>query len=196
MPIIVTLLEAVSPQERSVPASSPTSNPAAGSAVPSIMGEQNGKRSPALLCAMVAPVLYAVVNLIAIQAAAHPSGRHPWMLEQLDRELGSARAWTFSIAFILAAEAAFLGALHGWLNRRPGVVQMLPRAVVGAGYLLSLALAVEANPTTSLWELNDDSALDSMVPEWHFPALVAIGVVTLAAVIGWLVGAGRDTPTS
>ncbi|GGT38730.1 hypothetical protein ACFFV7_19660 [Nonomuraea spiralis] len=73
------------------------------------------KRSPALLCAMAAPVLYAVANLVAIQAAAHPTGLHPsfeepwndWMLRQLDRELGSARAWTFGITFILAAEAAF-----------------------------------------------------------------------------------------
>ncbi|MEV0632513.1 hypothetical protein [Nonomuraea wenchangensis] len=148
-------------------------------------------RSPALLCAMAAPVLYLVVNLIAIQAAvADPPGDR--MLGPLDRERASARMWTFSIAFILAAEAAFLGALDGWLSRRPEVARVVPRAVVGVGYLLSLALAVAADPTSSLWELNDDSALDSLVPAWHFPALVAIGVVTLVAVVAWLVGAGRD----
>ncbi|MEV5557918.1 hypothetical protein AB0L44_30050 [Nonomuraea wenchangensis] len=148
-------------------------------------------RSPALLCAMAAPVLYLVVNLIAIQAAVvDPPG--DWMLGPLDRERASARMWTFSIALILAAEAAFLGALDGWLNRRPEVARVVPRAVVGVGYLLSLALAVAADPTSSLWELNDDSALDSLVPAWHFPALVVIGVVALVAVVGWLVGAGRD----
>ncbi|GGT38738.1 hypothetical protein ACFFV7_19665 [Nonomuraea spiralis] len=62
------------------------------------------------------------------------------------------------------------------------------------GYLLSLALVIGANPATSLWELNDDSALDSMVPEWHFPVLVAVGVVTLAAVVGWLSGTARHRP--
>ncbi|MEZ7131556.1 putative quinol monooxygenase [Nonomuraea sp. AD125B] len=112
----------------------------------------------------------------------------------LERELASARAWAFSIAFVLAAEAAFLDALDGWLNRRPSVARIVPRAVVGVGYLLTLALAIEANPTSSLWELNDDSALDRLVPARHFPALVAVGVVTLMAVIGWLAGASRDGP--
>ncbi|MGA4988757.1 hypothetical protein [Nonomuraea bangladeshensis] len=157
------------------------------------------KLTPALLCALAAPVLYLVVNLVAIQAVAHPAGPPPavedpsndWMLGPLERELASARVWAFSIAFVLAAEAAFLGAVDGWLNRRPSVARIVPRAVVGVGYLLTLALAIEANPTSSLWELNDDSALDRLVPAWHFPALVAVGVVTLVAVAGWLVGVGR-----
>ncbi|WP_344206451.1 hypothetical protein [Nonomuraea bangladeshensis] len=80
----------------------------------------------------------------------------------MERELASARAWAFSIAFVLAAEAAFLDALDGWLNRRPSVARIVPRAVVG----VTLALAIEANPTSSLWELNDDSALDRLVPAW------------------------------
>ncbi|MEU6795751.1 hypothetical protein ABZ907_29015 [Nonomuraea wenchangensis] len=149
-------------------------------------------RSPALLCALAAPVLYLVVNLVAIQAVAVVDPPGDWMLGPLDRERASARVWTFAIAIVLAAEAAFLGALHGWLNRRPGVARVVPRAVAGVGYLLTLALAIEANPTSSLWELNDDSALDRLVPAWHFPALVALGVVTLVAVAGWLFGAARD----
>ncbi|MGW2144094.1 hypothetical protein ACWCOT_07265 [Nonomuraea bangladeshensis] len=154
-----------------------------------------GKLTPALLCALAAPVLYLVVNLVAIQAAAHPARlqdpSNDWMLGPLERELAAARVWAFSVAFVLAAEAAFLGALNGWLNRRPSVARIVPRAVVGVGYLLTLALAIEVNPTSPLWELNDDSALDRLVPAWHFPALVAVGVVTLVAVAGWLVGVGR-----
>ncbi|QYC40872.1 hypothetical protein Nocox_16295 [Nonomuraea coxensis DSM 45129] len=153
---------------------------------------------------MAAPVLYAVVNLIALQMAADSAGSYPraddpfgdLLLGPLDRELGSARVWTFCFAVILAAEAACLAALHGRLNRRPGVAAVLPRAVAGVGYLLSLALVVEINPTSPFLELNDDSALDRLVPSWHFPALVAVGVVTLVAVAAWLVGARRDDSAS
>ncbi|WP_347780356.1 hypothetical protein [Nonomuraea sp. B5E05] len=52
----------------------------------------------ARLCALAAPLLYAVVNLIALHLAAHPAGFHPgyevpWnpgLLDELDWNIANA----------------------------------------------------------------------------------------------------------
>ncbi|WP_186404160.1 hypothetical protein [[Actinomadura] parvosata] len=157
------------------------------------MDLQHLKRSPALLCALATPLLYAAVNLISIQLAAHPSGLHPnyevpWnyvLLEELDEEIASARWWTLKITLILAGEAALLAALHGQLKRGSSVSGLIGCAIGSIMYLLTLTLAIWINPTTSFYELNDDSALESMVPDWYFPALVTIAIMTFTALTVW-----------
>ncbi|MGN9847452.1 hypothetical protein ACTMTI_56240 [Nonomuraea sp. H19] len=75
------------------------------------------KRWPALLCALAAPLLYAGVNLIALQLAAQAGldpGHEGWndlLPGQLDGAIESVRGWVGAIALILAAEAAVLAAL-------------------------------------------------------------------------------------
>ena len=77
------------------------------------------KRSPALLCALAAPLLYAAATLAALQLAAHPTElEDPVLLHRLPREIAQARQVTLSITLILAVEAALLAALGGRLNRR------------------------------------------------------------------------------
>ncbi|MEV4173246.1 hypothetical protein [Nonomuraea sp. NPDC049709] len=147
------------------------------------------RRSPALLCALTAPLLYAAVNLISFRIAAHPTGLNPWyevpwndtLLEDLDRAVARARAVTVSLTVILATEAALLAALDR-PGRRTTVAGGL--AFVGSGlvYLLTLALAVAVNPTTSPWRINDEYDLAALGPDWYMPALIGVAVSAIAGV--------------
>ncbi|GGS93974.1 hypothetical protein GCM10010156_60280 [Planobispora rosea] len=156
-------------------------------------------RSSTLLYAAAAPLLYVTATMIAIQLAAHPTGLHPWyetpwndgLLAQLDREIASARGFTLGIAFTLAFEAALLAALGDRLNRRSTIGGLVLCAATGMVYLMSLALAGLATYAIVLYP-SGDVDLGLLFPGWYFPALVVIGVTTVAALVTWLTVAVRD----
>ncbi|SEM91717.1 hypothetical protein [Nonomuraea pusilla] len=155
------------------------------------------KGSPALLCALAAPLLYVAVNLIALQIAAHPTGVN-WYEESWDdrslRELGEAvaqaRMVTLGLTLVLAIEAVFL-ALLDQRSRRPTVNDFLLRGMASVGYLLTLALVIVVNPISSFWELNDDHDLAMLVPGWYMPALTCVSVATLTGLAIWMFAHGR-----
>lgn len=158
------------------------------------------KRSTALLCALSAPLLYAAVTLIAIQLAAHPTGLHPLsdllpLQLDLDREIASARKATLSITLVLAVEAALLAVLGGRLNRRSSAGGLVLCTAVSVVYLVSLALAVLGSYAIVLFPAGDID-LGLLFPDWYFPALIIIVIVTLTALTVWLSAAVRDASAS
>jgi hypothetical protein len=161
------------------------------------------KRSPALLCALAAPLLYAAVTLIAIQLAAHPTGLNPWyevpwnhvLLQQLDRKIAWARQVALSITLILAVEAASLATLGGWLNRRSTVSGLVLCTAASVVYLLTLALTVLGTYATVLYP-SGDIDLGLLFPDWYFPALIIIAIMALTALTIWLSAAIRAASAS
>ncbi|MGW4792430.1 hypothetical protein ACWEPC_08470 [Nonomuraea sp. NPDC004297] len=158
------------------------------------------KRSPALLCALAAPLLYAGATLLAIQLAAHPTGLDPlqdwpWTPQQLDREIASAEAWTLSITFFLAVEAVLLAALAGRLNRRSTASGLVLCTAASMVYLFTLALAVLATYAIVLYP-SGDIDLGLLFPDWYFPALIVIAIVALTGLTVWLSAAVRRASAS
>jgi hypothetical protein len=156
------------------------------------------KRSPALLCALAAPLLYAAVNLITLRIVAHPTGLNwleepwtAWSLKELEGMIAQAHKATLILTLVLAIEAVFL-ALLDQPNRRPTVSDILAYGMAGVGYLLTLALAITADPTGSFWELNDDHDLAMLVPAWYMPALICIAIATFTGLAVWLFTRTRD----
>ncbi|TDD02973.1 hypothetical protein E1292_22365 [Nonomuraea deserti] len=152
--------------------------------------------------ALAAPVLYAAVNLIALELIAHPTGKlNPWyeepwndaLLEQLEQEVAHARNVTFGITLILAAEAVLIAVLDR-LNHRSPSKSTVPTGVWFILYELTLVVAVLLSPLTRFWLLNDDRDLEMMAPEWHSPALIAIPVLTLIGLIAWMSGPPDAAP--
>ncbi len=159
------------------------------------------KRSTALRCALLAPLLYAAVTLIAIQLAAQ-SGLNPWhqgwsdlLPSRLDRGIASARKVTLGITLILAVEAALLAALGGRLNRRSTVGGLMLCTAASVVYVLSLALAVLGTHAIVLYP-SGDLDLGLLFPDWYFPALIIITIAVLTALIVWLSAAVRDASAS
>ncbi|MEU6712384.1 hypothetical protein ABZ897_12970 [Nonomuraea sp. NPDC046802] len=156
-------------------------------------------RSSARLYVLAVPLLYAAVNLIAIQLAAHPTGLHPgyevpWnptLLGMLGDEIDWVRNVTFGITVILAAEACCL-AVFDRRRRRSGALTIF----MGEIYVLTLALVALVNPTSGFWDLNEDSGLAGSLPGWHGPALVAIAVVTVPGLVMWLSEKGGQASLS
>jgi hypothetical protein len=159
------------------------------------------KRSPALLCALAAPLLYAGVTLIALQLAAQAGlnpGHEGWndlLPGRLDGAIASARGWVGAIALILAAEAAVLAALGGWLNRRSTAGGLVLCTAAGMVYLMSLALAVLSTYAIVLYP-SGDTDLGPLFPSWYFSALIVIAIVTLTGLTVWLSAAVREASTS
>ncbi|MER7499018.1 hypothetical protein AB0L05_07620 [Nonomuraea pusilla] len=159
------------------------------------------KRSPALLCALAAPLLYAGVTLVALQLAAQAGldpGHEGWndlLPGRLDGAIASARGWVGAIALILAAEAAVLAALGGRLSRRSTGGGLVLCATAGVVYLMSLALAVLGTYAIVLYP-SGDTDLGPLFPGWYLPALIVIAVVTLTGLTVWLSAAVRKASTS
>ncbi|MDX3101072.1 hypothetical protein [Nonomuraea angiospora] len=143
-------------------------------------------------------MLYAAVNLIAFEIAAHPTGLswyvEPWndaTLEQLDRAIAQARGVTFGYTLILAVEAVSLAVLDR--PTRPSTVSnLLACQWASVMYLLTLALAVVVNPTTSPWRINDEYDVAMPGPHWYMPALISIGIATLTGLTTWQFARARD----
>ncbi|MBN6051088.1 hypothetical protein JYK22_03995, partial [Nonomuraea sp. RK-328] len=161
-------------------------------------------RSTALRCASTAPFLYAAVNLIAIQIAAHPTGRNPWydvpwnhvLLHELDREIASARSVTLGYTLVLTVEAALI-ALRVRQRRRCADNEVPPTGgLFGVMYLLTLAAATLLNPMGPIWRGNDNNDLTVLSPAWYLPALICIALVALIGLTVWLTAAIRDVPAS
>ncbi|MEU7899862.1 hypothetical protein AB0B45_44330 [Nonomuraea sp. NPDC049152] len=159
------------------------------------------KRSPALLCALAAPLLYAGATLIALQLAVQTglnSWHEPWS-DLLPSRLGPAIEWAWTmmlgITLILAVEAAVLAALGGSLNRRSTVSGLVSCAAASMVYLFTLALAVLGTYAFVLYP-NGDFDLGDLFPDWYFPALIVIAVVTLTALTVWLSAAVREASAS
>ncbi|GAA4219362.1 hypothetical protein FHR32_000372 [Streptosporangium album] len=159
------------------------------------------KRSPALLCTLAAPLLYAGVTLIALQLAAQTglnSWHEPWndlLPSRLDNEIAWARKVTLGITLILAVEAAVLAALGGWLNRRSTVSGLVLCTAASMVYLFTLALAVLGTYAIVLYP-SGDVDLGLLFPDWYFPALIVIAVVTLTALTVWLSAAVKEASAS
>ncbi|GGQ32534.1 hypothetical protein [Streptosporangium pseudovulgare] len=157
------------------------------------------KHSPALLCALAAPLLYAGVTLIALRSAARTGldspHENPLLPSRLDGEIASARGVTLGIALILAAEAAVLAALGGRLNRRSTAGGLMLCTAAGVVYLLTLVLAVLGTYVIVLYP-SGDVDLGLLFPDWYFPALIVIAIVALAALTVWLSAAVRRTSVS
>lgn len=161
-------------------------------------------RSPALLCALTAPFLYAAVNLIAFQIAAHPTGRNPWydvpwndvLLKELDSEIASAQSVTLGYTLVLAVEAALI-ALRVRRRRRSTGMEVPPTGgLFGMIYLLTLAVATVLNPAASPWRGNDNHDLAVLCPAWYMPALIGVALVALIGLTVWLTAAIRDASAS
>ncbi|MEU6743939.1 hypothetical protein [Streptosporangium sandarakinum] len=157
------------------------------------------KRSPALLWALAAPLLYAGATLIALRSAAQTGldslHENPLLPSRLDGEIASARGVTLGIALILAAEAAVLAALGGRLNRRSTVGGLGLCTAAGMVYLLTLLLAVLGTYAIVLYP-SGDVDLGLLFPGWYLPALIAIAIVALTALTVWLSAAVRGITTS
>ncbi|MEV0349563.1 hypothetical protein AB0H88_27640 [Nonomuraea sp. NPDC050680] len=154
------------------------------------------KRSPALLCALAAPLLYAAATLAALQLAAHPTElEDPVLLHRLDREIAQARQVTLSITLILAVEAALLAALGGRLNRRSTAGGLVLCTATSVVYLLTLALAVLATYAIVLYPAGDFD-LGLVFPGWYFPALIILGLMALTGLTVWLSVAVRSASVS
>ncbi|MEV4353462.1 hypothetical protein [Nonomuraea sp. NPDC049625] len=152
--------------------------------------------------ALAAPVLYAAVNMTALQLIAHPTGElNPWyeepwndmLLEQLEQEVTHARNVTLGITLVLAAEAVLIAVLDR-LSRRSPSRSTVPTGVWFILYELTLVMGVLLSPLTRFWLLNDDGDLEMMAPEWHSPALIAIPVLTLIGLIAWMSGPPDAVP--
>ncbi|TYB64741.1 hypothetical protein FXF51_19980 [Nonomuraea sp. PA05] len=146
--------------------------------------------------ALGAPVLYAAVNLIALQSIAPTTGElNPWydepwtdvLLEQVELEVAHARDVTLGITLILAAEAALIAVLDR-LNHRSPSRSTVPTGVWFILYELTLVVAVLLSPLTRFWLLNDDGDLEVLAPAWHSAGLIAIPVLTLMGLIAWMSG--------
>ncbi|MEV4397361.1 hypothetical protein [Nonomuraea sp. NPDC049607] len=159
------------------------------------------KRSPALLCTLAAPLLYAGVTLVALQSAARAGldpGHEGWndlLPGRLGGAIGSARGWVGAIALVLAAEAAVLAELGGRLDRRSTAGGLMLCTATGVVYLMSLALAVLSTYAIVLYP-SGDADLGPLFPGWYFPALIVIALVTLTGLIVWLSAAVREAPVS
>ncbi|HUR04871.1 MAG TPA: hypothetical protein VM347_20165 [Nonomuraea sp.] len=132
------------------------------------------------------------MNLIALQIDAHPMGLNGyevpwdgWSLKEMDKAIAQARKVTLGFTLVLAIEAVFL-ALLDQPSRRSTVSDILVYGIASVGYLLTLALAIVVNPTTSSWELNDDHNLAVLVPDWYMPALIGVAITTLTGLTIWL----------
>ncbi|MGW4794930.1 hypothetical protein ACWEPC_21210 [Nonomuraea sp. NPDC004297] len=138
------------------------------------------------------------MTLIALQAAAQAGldpGHEGWndlLPGRLDGAIESARGWVGAIALILAAETAMLVALEGRLKRRSTVGGLVLRTAAGMVHLMSLALAVLSTYAIVLYP-SGDTDLGLLFPEWYFPALIVIAIVTLTGLTGWLFAALRET---
>lgn len=150
--------------------------------------------------ALAAPVLYAAVNLTALQLIAHPTGNswygEPWndmLLKQLEREVAHARNVTLGITLILAAEAVLIAVLDR-LNHRTPSRSTAPTGVWFILYELTLVVGVLLSPLTRVWLLNDDGDLEMLAPGWHSPALIAILVLALIGLIAWMSGPPDAVP--
>lgn len=156
------------------------------------------KRSPALVCALAAPLLYAGVTLIALRSAIQTglnAWHEPWidlLPSRLDHAIEWARAMTLGITLTLAVEAAVLASLGGSLKGRSGLVPCTAASLV---YLFTFALAVLGTYAFMLYP-SGDFDLGNLFPDWYFPALIVIAVVTLTALTVWLSAAVREASAS
>ncbi|WP_157548894.1 hypothetical protein [Nonomuraea candida] len=159
------------------------------------------KRSPALLCALAAPLLYAGVTLIALQSAARAGldprheGWNDLLPGRLDGEIASARGWVGAITLVLSAEAAVLAALGGRLSRRSTAARLVLGTAAGMAHLMSLALAVLATYAIVLYP-SGDTDLGPLFPDWYLPALTVIAVITLTGLTVWLSTVDRKAPAA
>ncbi|MFB9964298.1 hypothetical protein [Sinosporangium siamense] len=129
-------------------------------------------------------------------AAAHPAGLSwygdPWTavtLDQLDRAIAHACAGTFVYTLILGVEALFLAVLDR--PSRRSTVNTILACLVGVMYLLTLAVAIAVNPTTSPWRINDEYDVAMPGPDWYMPALISIGIAAFIGLTTWLFGRAR-----
>ncbi|MEU6999674.1 MULTISPECIES: hypothetical protein [unclassified Nonomuraea] len=144
------------------------------------------------------------MNLIAIQIAAHPTGRNPWydvpwnyvLLNELDSEIASARSVALGYTLVLTVEAALI-ALRVRQRRRFADNEVPPTGgLFSLMYLLTLAVATVLNPVGPIWRGNDNHDLAVLCPAWYMPALIGIALVALIGLTVWLTAAIRDVPAS
>ncbi|NJP98554.1 hypothetical protein HCN51_55620 [Nonomuraea sp. FMUSA5-5] len=144
------------------------------------------------------------MNLIAIQIAAHPTGRNPWydvpwneiLLNGLDIEIASARSVALGYTLVLTVEAALI-TLRVRQRRRFADNEIPPTGgLFSLMYLFTFAVATVLNPVGPTWRGNDNHDLAVLCPAWYMPALIGIGLVALIGLTVWLTAAIRDVPAA
>lgn len=137
-------------------------------------------------------------QIVNMPGPCHPMGLNwyeglwgGWSLEEMDKAIAQARKVTLGFTLVLAIEAVFL-ALLDQPSRRSTVSDILVYGMASVGYLLTLALAIVVNPTTSFWGLNDDHDPAMLGPDWYMPALIGVAIATLTGLTIWLFDRTRD----
>ncbi|SEG75613.1 hypothetical protein SAMN05444920_104310 [Nonomuraea solani] len=150
--------------------------------------------------ALAATALYAAVNLIALQVIAQPTGRldpwfeepwSDWTLGRLNEGVTNARNVTLCLTLILTAAATLPIAL----DRGSLIRSAVPTGVSFIMYELALVVSVLAAPTSRFWLLNDDNGLETITPEWYFPALITVCVLAFIGMLAWMTVPGPRGPS-